>query len=354
MGEVMKYVTINHRKIGADFPPYIVAEVSANHNGEIDKAKSIMLAAKASGADAVKLQTYTPDTLTIDCDKPDFLIDEGLWSGNTLYNLYKQAYTPFEWHKDLFDYARKIEVTCFSSPFDKTAVDLLENLNTPAYKIASFEAIDLPLIKYVAQTGKPMIISTGMASLLEIEEALDSARSNGCNEIILLHCISAYPAPIEESNLKTIKDMADRFLTVTGLSDHTLGTTASISAVALGASFIEKHFTLSRQDKGPDSVFSLEPNELKSLCVNSKDAWLALGHSSYDRKESEKSNTRFRRSLYFVQDAVKGTILDEKTVRSIRPGFGLAPKHHPDIIGRKLKADVERGTPVSWELLEEK
>lgn len=349
----MKFVTINHRKIGTHFPPYVVAEVSANHNGKIANAKAIMLAAKKSGADAVKLQTYTPDTLTIDCDKPDFLINEGLWAGNNLYELYKQAYTPFEWHKDLFDYARQIEITCFSSPFDKTAVDLLEDLNAPAYKIASFEAIDLPLIQYVAQTGKPMIISTGMANLVEIEEALDAARTNGCQEIILLHCISAYPAPIEESNLKTISDMASRFSIVTGLSDHTLGTTASITAVALGASFIEKHFTLSRQNEGPDSSFSLEPEELKALCTNSKDAWLALGNASFERKESEKSNSMFRRSLYFVQDAIKGTILDEATVRSIRPGYGLAPKHYPNIMGRKLKMDVERGTPVSWEVLEE-
>ena len=350
----MKYVTINHRKIGAHFPPYVVAEVSANHNGKIENAKAIMLSAKKNGADAAKLQTYTPDTLTIDSDKPDFLINEGLWAGNNLYELYKQAYTPFEWHKDLFDYARQIEITCFSSPFDKTAVDLLEDLNAPAYKIASFEAIDLPLIQYVAQTGKPMIISTGMANLVEIEEALDAARTNGCQEIILLHCISAYPAPIEESNLKTILDMASRFSIVTGLSDHTLGTTASITAVALGASFIEKHFTLSRQDKGPDSSFSLEPEELKALCTHSKDAWLALGNASFERKESEKSNTMFRRSLYFVQDAIKGAVLDESIVRSIRPGYGLAPKYYPNILGRKLKMDVERGTPVSWEVLEEK
>ena len=350
----MKYVTINNRKIGTDFPPYIVAEVSANHNGKIEQAKAIMLAAKLSGADAVKLQTYTPDTLTIDCDKPDFLIDEGLWSGNKLYDLYKQAYTPFEWHKELFDYARKINITCFSSPFDKTAVDLLEDLNTPAYKIASFEVIDLPLIEYVARTGKPMIISTGMANLVEIKESLDTALSNGCKEIILLHCISAYPAPIEESNLKTIQDMASRFSIVTGLSDHTLGTTASISAVALGASFIEKHFTLSRNDKGPDSEFSLEPEELKSLCIQGKEAWSALGSSSYERKESEKGNSMFRRSLYFVQNAEKGSILDETTVRSIRPGYGLAPKFFPDVIGRKLNQDVERGTPVSWEVLEER
>ena len=344
----MKHVSINGRKIGEDQPPYVVAEVSANHNGQIEKAMAIMTAAKNAGADAIKLQTYTPDTLTLDCDKSDFMIKDGLWNGYKLYDLYQQAHTPFEWHKELFDHAKRLGITCFSSPFDESAVDLLEDLNAPAYKIASFEVIDLDLIKYVAQTGKPMIISTGMANQEEIREALDAALSHGCSELILLHCISAYPAPIEESNLRTLQDMTQRYSVLSGLSDHTLGTTASIAAVALGACFIEKHFTLSREDIGPDSQFSLEPDELKYLCKATRDAWLALGQIGYDHKDSEKSNTMLRRSLYFVEDAKKGDVISNKNVRSIRPGFGLPPKHYQSILGKQLIRDVERGNPVVW------
>lgn len=349
----MRKVIINNREIGPEFPPYIVAELSANHNGKIEKAKSIIKSAAQCGVDAIKLQSYTPDTITIDCQKPDFLISQGPWSGHTLYELYKKAFTPFEWHKELFDYAREVNVTCFSSPFDKTAVDLLENLNAPAYKIASFEMIDLPLIKYVAQTGKPMIISTGMADLEEIKEAVDTALSNGCQQLILLHCISAYPAPINESNLRTILDLEKNFPVVVGLSDHTLGTVASVTAVALGASFIEKHFTLTRKEEGPDSHFSLEPAELLELCRQSHDAWQALGHASFSRKESEKGNSQFRRSLYFVKDIKKGEVLDDKCIRSIRPGFGIAPKFYPDVVGRIASCDIERGEPVAWGKIKE-
>ncbi len=345
----MRYVKINQHKIGEDQPPYLVAEISANHNGQLDKALEIMSAAKQAGAHAIKLQTYTPDTITLDCDKSDFLINSGPWEGYKLYDLYKQAHTPFEWHKTLFDHARKLDITCFSSPFDESAVNLLEDLNAPAYKIASFEAIDIPLIKYVANTGKPMIISTGMANLNEIQEAVDAALGNGCSELILLHCISAYPAPIAESNLRTLQDLASRYPVVVGLSDHTQGTTAAVTAVALGACFIEKHFTLSRNDPGPDSAFSLEPNEFKFLCQSSKDAWLALGKAGYEQKQSEKTNTLFRRSLYFVKDIKKGEIVTEKNMRSIRPGFGLPPKHYQDIIGKTLLKDVERGNPVAWQ-----
>jgi len=345
----MRYVNINQRKIGEDQPPYLVAEISANHNGQLNKALEIMRAAKQAGAHAIKLQTYTPDTITLDCEKSDFLIKSGPWKGYKLYDLYKQAHTPFEWHKTLFDHARKLDITCFSSPFDESAVDLLEDLNAPAYKIASFEAIDLPLIKYVANTGKPMIISTGMANLTEIQEAVDTALSNGCSELILLHCISAYPAPIAESNLRTLQDLASRYPVVVGLSDHTLGTTAAVTAVAMGACFIEKHFTLSRKDPGPDSAFSLEPNEFKTLCQSSHDAWSALGKVGYVQKESEKINTLFRRSLYFVKDIKKGGTVTTDNIRSIRPGFGLAPKHFQEIIGKTLLNDVERGNPVDWQ-----
>ncbi len=345
----MKCVKINQRKIGGNYPPYLVAEISANHNGQLNKALEIMSAAKQAGAHAIKLQTYTADTITLDCDKSDFLISNGPWQGYKLYDLYKQAHTPFEWHKTLFDHARKLDITCFSSPFDESAVDLLEDLNAPAYKIASFEAIDIPLIKYVANTGKPMIISTGMATLTEIQEAVDTALGNGCAELILLHCISAYPAPIAESNLRTLQDLAKRYSVVVGLSDHTLGTTAAVTAVALGACFIEKHFTLNRNDKGPDSAFSLEPDEFKFLCESSRDAWLALGKAGYEQKESEKINTVFRRSLYFVKDIKKGETVTEENMRSIRPGFGLAPKYYQEIIGKTLLKDVERGNPVAWQ-----
>lgn len=344
-------VKINGRKIGNGYPPYIVAELSANHNGSLDNALSTITTAKKEGADAIKLQTYTPDTITINSELPDFKIKEGLWEGTTLFELYQKAHTPFEWHKELFDHARKIGITCFSTPFDETAVDLLEDLNAPAYKIASFEAIDIPLIKYVAQTGKPMIISTGMADLAEIQEALEAARSYGSREVILLHCVSSYPAPLDQCNLKTIPDLANRFGVVSGLSDHSLGTNVALGAVALGAAFIEKHFILDRKVGGPDSTFSIEPHELNILCQQSKDIWSAIGKASYEPQEAEQSNIAFRRSIYFVEDLKKGELITEESIKRIRPGYGLKPKYFDSLLGRKVNCDVQRGQAVNWNLI---
>lgn len=347
-----KNIEIAGRKIGLDYPPYIIAEMSANHNGEIERAFETIAMAKAMGADAIKMQSYTADTITIDCDNKDFQIEGGLWDGYNLYKLYNWAQTPFEWHKPIFEFARKTDITIFSTPFDETAVDLLEDLNAPAYKIASFEAIDLPLIKYVAQTKKPMIISTGMANLEEITEAVETARESGCEQLVLLHCISSYPAPIEQSNLKTITDLSERFSVVSGLSDHTLGTTASVVSIALGACVIEKHVTLSRDDKGPDSEFSLEPQELRHLCVEAKDAWSALGVSGYERKAAEEENIKFRRSIYVVKDMKKGEIFTTDNIRRIRPGFGLAPKYFESLIGKNASQDIKRGDALCWEMIE--
>lgn len=345
-------IIINGREIGPGNPPYIIAELSGNHNGKIERALKTIDAAHEAGADAIKLQTYTPDTMTLNCDLPDFLISGGLWEGYKLYDLYEWAHTPFEWHEELFEHAKKRNITIFSSPFDETAVDLLEKLHTPAYKIASFELTDLPLIKYVARTGKPIIMSTGMANEEEINEAVETARGEGAMDIILLHCISSYPTPIEQSNIKQIQELQDRFGVVCGLSDHTLGTTASISAVALGANIIEKHFTLSRNDKGPDSAFSLEPEELIHLTEQTRKAWMALGSPGYSLREAEKENKVFRRSLYFVKDLKKGDIINTHCIRRIRPGFGLPPKYFDELIGKRLARDVVRGNPVSWECIE--
>jgi pseudaminic acid synthase len=341
-------ISINGRKIGSDFAPYIIAEMSANHNGDLNVALRIIEEAKRAGADALKIQTYRPDTITLKSDLPDFQINDGLWAGRTLYDLYEWAHTPWEWHKPLFDYARKLDITIFSSPFDNTAVDLLEDLNAPAYKIASFEAVDLPLIKYVASTGKPMIISTGMADAEEIQEAIDAARAGGCKELAILHCVSGYPAPAEDYNLRTMPDMMARFGLVTGLSDHTLDNTTAIASVALGASIIEKHFTLDRNGGGPDDSFSLEPADLVELCRNSKTAWQACGQVDYGRKASEQGNAQFRRSLYFVKDMQAGDIITEDCVRSVRPGFGLAPKYLNEVVGRKLIKRVSINTPVQF------
>jgi len=348
----MQEISINNRKIGQEYSPYVIAEMSANHNGDINNAYKIIDMAKASGADAVKLQTYTPDTLTIDSDLPDFQLTEGLWAGQSLYELYKGAYMPWEWHKPLFDYAKKIGVTIFSSPFDNTAVDLLEDLNAPAYKIASFEAVDLPLIKYVAQTGKPMIISTGMADAQEIQEAIEAAREGGCKELAILHCVSGYPAPAEDYNLRTLADMQKRFGLVTGLSDHTIDNTTAITSVALGASIIEKHVTLDRNGGGPDDSFSLESEELRQLCIGARTAWESLGKIDYGRKSSENANVKFRRSLYFVKDIKKGEIITNEHVKSIRPGFGLSPRCIDDILGKKLNKRVIAGMPVSFDLFD--
>ena len=343
---------IGDRTIAPNKPPYIIAELSANHNGSLERALSTIDQAKACGADAIKLQTYTADTMTIDCDLPDFMIKGGLWNGYKLYDLYKWAETPFEWHKQLFSHARKIGITVFSTPFDESAVDLLEDLNTPAYKIASFEAVDLPLIRYVAKTKKPIIMSTGMASEEEINEAVVTAREAGCKQLLLLHCISSYPAPIEQANIKQISNLSERFNVITGLSDHTLGTTVAIAAVSQGACLIEKHFTLSRKDKGPDSDFSLEPEELKKLCRDAKDAWLSLGKASFNRQEAEKNSKVFRRSLYFVKNLNAGQLIKIGDVKRIRPGMGLAPKYLDKIIGKKLKNNVIKGQAVSFDNFE--
>ena len=337
---------IDKRIISYNSPPYIIAELSANHNGSITRAFESILAAKESGVDAVKIQTFTADTITIRSDRKEFQIKGGLWDGSNLYDLYKEAETPYEWHKPLFDYAKKIGVTIFSSPFDSTAVDLLEELNTPAYKIASPEIIDLPLIKYVAQTKKPMIISTGMANLNEISEAVEIARENGCQDLVLLHCISGYPSPPEQSNLRTIPDLADKFNVLSGLSDHTMGTTVATASVALGACIIEKHFTLSRADKGPDSAFSLEPNELKQLCQNTKIAWESLGVAGYKLKASEENSKKHRRSLYTIRDIQQGEEFTTENIRSIRPGLGLPPKYLNKVLSSRAACDITKGTPI--------
>jgi|TARA_Y100001968_G_scaffold49276_1_gene39643 N-acetylneuraminate synthase len=312
----------------------------------------IIACAKRAGADAVKLQTYKAETITLNCDAEEFMIRGGLWDGQSLYELYQQAHMPWEWHKPLFEYARKQDITIFSSPFDFTAVDLLEDLNAPAYKIASFEAIDLPLIRYVAATGKPVIISTGMADVDEIGEAVEAAREGGCRELAILHCVSGYPAPAEDYNLRTLVDMRERFGLVTGLSDHTLDNTTAIASVVLGASIIEKHFTLDRSGGGPDDSFSLEPAELEALCRDSKTAWRALGRVDYGRKSSEQGNARFRRSLYVTRDMKAGELFSADNVRSVRPGFGLPPKMLDQIIGRRASRDIAFGTALSMDLVE--
>ena len=344
-------INIADRAISCEHPPYIIAELSANHNGRLENALAIIAAAKEAGADAVKLQTYRADTITLDCDSEDFQIHGGLWDGRTLFELYQEASMPWGWHKPLFEYAKKLEITIFSSPFDTTAVDLLEDLNAPAYKIASFEAVDLPLIKYVAATGKPMIISTGMANLEEISEAVEAAYEGGCSELALLHCVSGYPAPAEDYNLRTILDMQRRFHVPIGLSDHTIDNTTAISSVALGACLVEKHVTLDRLGGGPDDSFSLEPDDLKHLCESTKTAWSALGKVDYGCQSSEQGNVKFRRSLYFIKAMKAGSVLTQGDIRSVRPGFGLPPKYWDDVIGRELCVDVHANTPVTFSTL---
>ena len=342
------HISIDGRKIGTDYAPYIIAEMSANHNGSIENAFKIVEQAKRCGADAVKLQTYTADTITLESRAPEFMIRGTLWDGQSLHELYQKAHMPWDWHKPLFDFAREQGITIFSSPFDFSAVDLLESLNAPAYKIASFEMVDLPLIRYVAQTGKPMIISTGMADADEIAEAVATAKSAGCRELVVLHCVSGYPAPAADYNLRTLPDMAARFDTLVGLSDHTLDNTTAVASVVLGACVIEKHFTLDRNGGGADDSFSLEPDGLQALCRDSKTAWQALGRVHYGLKSSEQGNVQFRRSLYFVKDLQKGDTIDETCIRSVRPGFGIAPKHFDELIGKRLTRNVQANTKTDW------
>jgi pseudaminic acid synthase len=343
---------IGDRDIGPGHSPYIIAELSGNHNGEIERAFKLIDAAKGAGADAVKLQTYTADTITIDHDGPGFVIEGGLWNGRKLYELYQEAHTPWEWHPALFDYARRAGIACFSSPFDYSAIDMLERLGAPAYKIASFEIVDTPLIRYAAKTDKPLIVSTGMAVRAEIDSAV-AAAGEGSRGIALLHCISGYPTPIQEANLLRIPALAKNYDCPIGLSDHTLGVEASIAAVALGAAIIEKHITLARADGGPDAAFSLEPDELTSMVRGARAAFAALGSVEYGRAASEQGNMAFRRSLYAVQDIAIGEAFTDANVRSIRPGFGLAPKHRDAVIGRRAACTIARGTPLSFELIAE-
>lgn len=344
-------VVIENRNIGPKYAPYIVAELSANHLGSLDRALTLIREAAGAGVEAVKLQTYTADTLTIDHDGDDFMINSGPWAGRTLYDLYEEASTPWEWHEELFSLGRKLGVTVFSSPFDASAVDYLEELNCPAYKIASFEIMDLALIEKVAKTGKPVIISTGIAKEGEIEDALKTLIAADCNEAILLHCVSAYPTPVEESNLLKIPHFSMSYDIPVGLSDHTPGTQAAVVAVGLGAVMVEKHFTLAREEGGPDSAFSLEPEELKRLCSDCREGWKALG-STDGSSPSIDSSRVFRRSLYIVQDVKRGESLSEENIRSIRPGWGLAPRHLHEILGRTFKQDASRGTPLDWSLID--
>ena len=327
--------------------PYIIAEISGNHNGSIDRAKELVKLAKENGADCVKIQTYTPDTMTIKSNKDDFLIKGGLWDGYNLWDLYDWAQTPFEWQKELFEYANSIGITMISTPFDESAVDLLESLSCPFYKVASFELTDLPLIKYIAQTKKPIILSTGMANEKEIKEAIETIIQYGSGDFILLHCVSGYPTPVEEINLDTISLLKKKFKCEIGLSDHTLGNTSAILSIALGAKVIEKHFTFDRSEGGPDAEFSMEPHELKDLSENISLAHKAIGVGSFEMKSAEESNIKFRRSIYVVNDIKKGDVFTKENIRRIRPGYGLEPKDYEKIIGLKAKRDLEEGNPLT-------
>ena len=345
-------IEIAGRKIGAGHAPYVIAELSGNHNGTFERAVAIMKAAKQAGADAVKLQTYTADTITMDSDGPGFNIEGGLWDGRRLYELYVEAHTPWEWHPRLFELGRELGITVFSSPFDETAIDLLEQCGAPAYKIASFEIVDTGLIRYAAKTGKPLIISTGMASAEEIVDAVAAARDAGDGGLALLHCVSGYPTPPDQANLVKIKALADKFGCPIGLSDHTLGVEVAIASVAMGASLIEKHVTLARADGGPDSAFSLEPSEAAALVNGARTVFAALGTTDGERAPSEKPNMIFRRSLYAVADIAAGEQFTLKNVRSIRPAFGLPPKELPKVLGRHAAYKIVRGTPLAWPMIE--
>lgn len=342
-------IEINGRLIGPNYPTYIIAEMSANHNQDFEQALKILEAAKESGADAVKLQTYTPDTITIDCDKAHFQIGQGtIWAGRNLYDLYGEAYTPWEWQPKLKEIANDLGLDLFSTPFDHSAVDFLEKMKVPAYKVASFEVVDLPLIRRIAQTGKPMIMSTGMATVAEIDEAVRTARQAGATQIALLKCTSAYPAPPEGMNLRTIPHLAQAFAVPTGLSDHTLGIAVPVAAVALGACIVEKHLTLSRDVPGPDSAFSLEPHEFKAMVEAVRTAEKALGMVHYGVSEREASSRSFRRSLFVVREMNAGELFTTENVRSIRPGYGLHTRYLDEIIGRRASQDIKRGTPLNW------
>lgn len=346
-------IKIGHKEISRNAKPFIIAEMSGNHNQSLERALHLVDLAAEAGVDALKLQTYTPDTITLDVHTGEFYIqdDENLWKGNFLYNLYKEAYTPWEWHDAIFNRAKEHGLLAFSSPFDETAVDFLETLNVPAYKIASFENVDIPLIRKVARTGKPMIISTGMATAGELDEAVRAARNEGNQQIVLLKCTSTYPATPVNSNIATIPHMRELFGTEIGLSDHTMGVGVSVAAVTLGATVIEKHFTTSRADGGVDSAFSMEPHELKMLVKETERAWQSIGQVQYGPTDAEKDSTKFRRSLYIGEDLKAGDRLTNENVRNVRPGLGLPPKYYDLIIGKRIKHDVKKGTPLSWELL---
>ena len=347
-------ITVDNRKIGLRQSPFIIAEMSGNHNQSLERALEIVEVAAKTGAHALKIQTYTPDTMTLDLNEREFHIGDpkSLWAGNSLYKLYGEAYTPWEWHKPIFDRARELGIIAFSTPFDGTAVDFLEDLDVPCYKIASFENTDLPLIRRVAETGKPLIISTGMASIAELDETVRAARDAGCKDLILLKCTSTYPATAGNTNILTIPHMRELFGCQVGLSDHSMGIGVSIASVALGATVIEKHFTLSRADGGVDSTFSMEPAEMAQLVVETERAWQALGKVSYGATEAEKKSLQYRRSLYVVQDLKAGDVLTRENIRAIRPGLGLPTKFYDVLLGKKIVRDVKRGTAVKWELLE--
>ena len=347
-------ITIAGKKIGLNHPPFVIAEMSGNHNQSLERALEIVEAAAKTGAHALKIQTYTPDTMTLDLDEREFHISDtkSLWVGTSLYKLYGEAYTPWEWHKPIFDRAHELGMIAFSTPFDDTSVDFLESLDVPCYKIASFENTDLPLIRRVAATGKPLIISTGMASIAELDDTVKAARESGCKDLILLKCTSTYPATASNTNILTIPHMRELFDCDVGLSDHTMGVGVSVASVALGATVIEKHFTLNRAYGGVDSSFSMEPAEMAQLVLETERAWQAMGQVSYGATEAEKKSIVFRRSLYIVKDLKAGDVLTSDNVRAIRPGFGLATKYLDVVLGSKLKLAVKRGTALSWDLLE--
>lgn len=352
-GEAAMTFILGNRRVGQEYPPFVIAEMSGNHNQSLERALEIVDAAAKAGAHALKIQTYTADTMTLDLSEREFYVSdpENIWADRTLHRLYEEAHTPWEWHKPIFDRCRELGMVGFSTPFDDTAVDFLETLDVPCYKIASFENIDIPLIRKVATTGKPMIISTGMATVAEIDETVRAARDAGCRDIVLLKCTSTYPAAPENTNILTIPHMRQLFNCEVGLSDHTMGTGVGVASIALGATVIEKHFTLSRSDGGVDSAFSMEPDEMAQLVIETERAWQSLGKVSYGPTEAEMKSLVYRRSLYIVADVKKGDMLTHENIRAIRPGYGLPPKYLQSLLGRRVARDAKKGTPMSWELL---